>query len=114
MNKNILIVEGKNETLVEREELIGAFLKEIALNEVVFNNSIDYMLYILPKYADVLLNVEKIQSIQIFNDGVIRLFLIPEGHHEPKKSIFIKDRDAAETLRVLEKIINSENITKSI
>lgn len=109
MNKNILIVEGNNETLVEREELIGAFLKEIALKEVAYNNSIDYMLYIFPRYADVLLNVEKIQSIQIFNDGVIRLFLIPEGHHEPKKSIFIRDGAATETLSVLKRIINSEH-----
>ena len=108
MNKNILIVEGNNETLVERKKLIGAFLKAIAVG-VAYSDSNKYMLYIFPRYADVLLNVEKIQSIQIFNDGVIRLFLIPEGHHEPKKSIFIKDRDAAETLRVLEKIINSEH-----
>ncbi len=106
MNKDILIIEGNREIYVERKKLIEAFLKEIAQKSVIYNNSNDYLLYILPKYADVLLNVEKIQSIQIFNDGLLRLFLIPESHCKFKKSIFIEDRNAAETLSILEEIIN--------
>ena len=100
MKEKILLWEVSRRISVEKQEIVEVFLKELAHQEIEGYH------YFYPMYSDILQNVERIQTIQIYEDGAIRLHLKPESHYSPKTSIFLDEFKTGYVKYVLEKIFD--------
>lgn len=100
MQEKVLIWEVSRRIMVEKQRIVGVFLKELA------HQSIEEYIYCYPLYTDILENLERLQTIQIYEDGVIRLDLNSESYCLPKTSIFLDEFKAGYIKYVLEKIFS--------
>ena len=99
MDKKILIWMGQKQKTIYNEELIYILLKELAIQ-----NRYNVGEYFAKKFSCIFENIDKIATIQIYQDGVIRIIFLHE-YRKIGKSIFIEKNDAEELKTVLEENI---------
>ncbi len=97
MDRKILIWIGRKQRRMYSKELIKILLKELAIKSAYAYG------YYAKKFSCVFENIDEIETIQVYQDGVIRIiFLYVYG--KKRKSIFIEKYDAEELRAALEKI----------
>lgn len=102
MQNSLLIWKDSRRIIVEKEKIIRTFLKELAYQDI---RGFYYFYYM---YIEIFENIDKIETIQIYEDDIVRLHLIPESHYFPKRSIFIEEPKASNVKFVLEKFFSND------
>lgn len=97
MDRKILIWIGQKQRKMYSKELIKILLKEFAIKATYAYD------YYAKKFSCIFGNIDKIETIQVYQDGVIRIMFL-QVYVETRKSIFIEKDDAEELKTALEKI----------